>query len=251
LHFFGIWILELGISKLQAHPSCNKEEIMKNKLNATLDRFTAAARRVAGHGLVLGASGNLSARAPGGRLLITATGSWKGNLTRAEIAVCRIADAAALNGIKPSKEIGFHAGILRERPEINFVLHCNSPWATAIACRRPPVASFYVIPEIPYYIGPVPTIPYLDPGSKRLAQAVITAMRAHELVILRNHGQVVVGRDLDEVISRALYFEMACQIILAAGKFQCLPRSESAALVRQGRKHRSAWTKQLSVTSDR
>lgn len=38
---------------------------------------------------------------------------------------------------------------------------------------------------------------------------MIEAMKDHDAVLLSNHGQVVCGRDFDEVLERALFFEMA------------------------------------------
>ncbi len=204
---------------------------MKIISNACFKIFTAAAHRVATQGLVLGGSGNLSWRVSRDRMLITTTGAWMSKLSRKTVAVCRINDAATLDGNIPSKEIGFHTGIMRERANVNVVLHCNSAWATAIACREPPIRDFNVIPEIPYYIGPVAAVPFLAPGSDQLAQSVISAMREHELAILRNHGQVVLGKDFDEALARAAYFELACHIILATGgNVQHLSKSAVADL---------------------
>jgi ribulose-5-phosphate 4-epimerase/fuculose-1-phosphate aldolase len=205
-----------------------------------LNRFVTAAHRVAEYGLVIAGCGNLSWRLNDGLMLLTTTGSWMADLTLDDIAVCRTKDAATLNERKPSKEIGFHAGILRERADVNVVLHCQSPWATAIACRNPQPEDFSVIPEIPYYIGRVAVVPYLDPGSEELAQAVISAMRGHELAILRSHGQVVVGADLNEAIAKAAHFEMACQIILGAQTpVRFLPEDAIAVQRRERQVHRT------------
>ncbi|MBU4212433.1 MAG: class II aldolase/adducin family protein, partial [Verrucomicrobia bacterium] len=56
------------------------------------------------------------------------------------------------------------------------------------------------------------------PGSKALAEAVALVMQTHDLVQLRNHGQVTVGKDFRQVIQNAAYFEMACEILGHAGK---------------------------------
>ena len=42
-------------------------------------------------------------------------------------------------------------------------------------------------------------------------------MKEHDLVILKNHGQVTVGNNFDEVIQKATFFELACEVILHAG----------------------------------
>ena len=182
-----------------------------------LEEFSTAARQVAQHGLVLCGSGNLSWRVDHEHLLITATGSWLAEMSADKIALCRIADGMSLNGKKPSIEIGFHRVILHERQDINVVLHFQSPYATTLACQKTQESVFAVIPEIPYYIGPVAVVPYLNPGSDELAQTVISAMRAHNLAMMRNHGQVTVGKDFREALQRAIFFEFACGILLRAG----------------------------------
>ena len=62
-----------------------------------------------------------------------------------------------------------------------------------------------------------PRIPYLRPGSPELAKAVVEAMRKHNSVLLTNHGQVVCGKDFDQAFERAMFFEMACRIIIQSG----------------------------------
>ena len=76
-------------------------------------------------------------------------------------------------------------------------------------------------------------IPYLPPGSPELAEAVTAAIKEHDLAILRNHGQVTVGKNFNEVIEKAAYFELACKIILKAGSdVQLLSREAVANLLR-------------------
>src|SRR4030042_2086494 len=187
---------------------------MENISEKCLQEFVAAARRVAEHGLVLCSSGNLSWRLDDEHMLITMTDSWMSTMSKDQIAVCRAADGAILNGKQPSKEIHFHAAILHERSDVNAVLHFQSPYATTLSCRELQVEDFSVIPEIPYYIGPVAVVPYLTPVSHQLASAVTSAMKQHDLAILRNHGLVAVGKTIDDVIAKAAFFELACKIIL-------------------------------------
>ena len=182
-----------------------------------LEEFVIACHRVASHGLVRSSSGNLSWRVSEEHMLITATKSWMGELTREQIAICRISDGAVLNEKKPSAENGFHFGILRERSDVNVVLHFQSPYATAIACSGRDYNNYSVIPEIPYYLGQIATVPYLNPGSNELAKEVVSAMKEHVLVIFKNLGQATVGNHIDEVIQKASFFELACEIIIHAG----------------------------------
>ena len=89
-------------------------------------------------------------------------------------------------------ESTFHLGILRERPDVNVVLHFQSEYATAISCMKNKPTNFNVTAEIPCHVGSeIPVIPYYRPGSPELAKAVVEAMLEHNSVLLTNHGQVV------------------------------------------------------------
>lgn len=179
--------------------------------------FVKQAHRVGKAGLTICSSGNLSWRI-GDEVLISGTGSWVPELTPDRVSVCRFSDGEILNGVRPSMESVFHMGVMRERPEVNVVLHFQSPYATAVACMKELPKDFNVTAEIPIHVGrEIPMIPYFRPGSPELAQHVIAAMKDHNSVMLRKHGQVVCGKDFDEAFERAMFFEMACRIIVLNG----------------------------------
>ncbi len=175
--------------------------------------FAAQAQRYAGAKLMCCSSGNLSWRV-GDKAFVSGTGTWLSTLEPQEIAVCDIISGQSINNVRPSMESGFHLGILRKRPEVNVVLHFQSEYATVVACLKEKPENFNVTLEVPYHVGEVAVIPYFRPGSPELAEAVITAMKEHNAVLMSNHGQVVCGKDFDEVLERALFFEMACRIIV-------------------------------------
>jgi ribulose-5-phosphate 4-epimerase/fuculose-1-phosphate aldolase len=181
-----------------------------------LDAFVACCRDIARRGLVRCSSGNLSLRIDRERLLIKASRSWMERLAREDVSVCRVADGRLLRGRKPSVEIGFHSGVLRARPDVNVVLHVQSPAATALACRRGR-CNWAVIPEVPFYLGPVARVPYRLPGSRALADAVVEALGHHDLAVLENHGVVTAATDLDHAVQNAEFFELACEVLLRGG----------------------------------
>ena len=209
---------------------------MKAISKQVLDKFTEGCRQVAAHGLVRCGSGNLSWRIGADRMLIKSSRAWLSEMTRDAIAVCRISDEKPLTDIIPSIEIGFHAGILHRRREMNVVLHFQTPYATAIGCMRLKTIQYFVIPEAPYYLGPIAKVPYLPPGSKALAKAVTSAMQTHDIVQLRNHGQVTAGKDFRQVIQNAVYFEMACEILCHAGKEARAMSAQAAQILRAAHK---------------
>ncbi len=192
-----------------------------------IEQFLAMAHRVGDAGLTICSSGNLSWRV-GDEALVSGTGSWVPSLQREKVALCRVATGEVLNGVKPSMESGFHLGVLRERPDVDVVLHFQSPYATAVACMTDIPTNFNVTAEIPCHVGSeIPVIPYFRPGSPELAEHVKEALRTHDSCLLRKHGQVVCGKDFDEVFERAMFFEMACRIIVqSGGRYEVLTPAE-------------------------
>lgn len=192
-----------------------------------IEQFIAQAHRVGDAGLTLCSSGNLSWRI-GENALVSGTGSWVPTLSKEKVAVCKIETGEVLNGVRPSMESGFHLGIFRERPDVNVVLHFQSCYATAVACMKQVPADFNVTAEIPCHVGSeIPVIPYFRPGSPELASHVIQAMKNHNSALLQKHGQVVCGKNFDEIFERATFFEMACRIIvLSGGEYQTLSKAE-------------------------
>ena len=187
--------------------------------NEHIQEFLAQAHRVGDARLTICSSGNLSWRI-GEEALVSGTGSWVPSLQAEKVSICNIATGEVKNGVKPSMESGFHLGILRERPDVNVVLHFQSEYATAVACMNKKPTNFNVTAEVPCHVGrEIPVIPYYRPGSPELAHAVVEAMKDHNSILLTNHGQVV--------FERAMFFEMACRIIVQShGDYSVLTPQE-------------------------
>ena len=181
-----------------------------------IETFVAQAHRVGELGLTICSSGNLSWRI-GDKALISGTGSWVPSLREEQVSVCDVATGEVLNGVKPSMESVFHLGVMRERPDVGVVLHFQSPYATQVACSEVRPKSYNVTAEVPLHVGRViPEIPFYRPGSPELAEAVVNALRDRNSALMLKHGQVVCGKDFDDVVQRAMFFEMACRICVLA-----------------------------------
>lgn len=185
--------------------------------NEHVEKFVEQARRYGKERWMLCSSGDLSWRV-GNEMLVSGTGSWLRDLKKDKVAICRMMDRQCINGVKPSMEFDFHAGVYRNRQDVNVVLHFQSEFATAVACMKNKPTNFNVTAEVPCHVGKeIPVVPYYRPGSPELAAAVVEAMKDHNSILLTNHGQVVCGKDFNQVMERATFFEMACRIIVQSG----------------------------------
>ena len=181
-----------------------------------IEEFVRQAHRVGEAELTICSSGNISWRI-GDEALVSGTGSWVPALVNEKVSICRVATGEVLNGVRPSMESVFHLGIMRERPDVNVVLHFQSKYATLLACCKDRPKSINVTAEMPLHVGRViPEVPFMRPGSPELAEAVVNAMKNRNSIQLLKHGQVVCGKDFDDVFQRAMFFEMGCRIVYQA-----------------------------------
>ncbi len=185
----------------------------KMKKITEITAIVNACKKIAELRLVKCSSGNLSCRCENGNAALSATGAWLEKINEKQIATCNINSGKTIGDITPTVEAGMHLGILKNRKDVNVVLHFQSPFATAMACRKKIKQNFNCIIEVPAYIGTPAVVDFHMPGSKKLAEAVTKAMEKHNMAILKNHGLVTVGKNFDETIQRAVFFELACKII--------------------------------------
>ncbi len=184
-----------------------------------ISAFIEQAHRVGKERLQLCSSGNLSWRVNENTALVSGTGSWLPRLLPENVAVCDIVSGKQVSGAKPSMESTFHLGVLRQRKDMNVVLHFQSEYATIVSCMKEKPKNFNVVAEVPCYCGKeIPVIPYFRPGSPELAKAVTEALTDHDAVIMSKHGQAVCGKDFDDAFQKAVFLEMACGIIVRAGQ---------------------------------
>lgn len=189
-----------------------------NLPEAIINEFVDTCHDVVHRGLVKCSSGNMSMRVGKDTMLVTTTRTWIGRIRADQLALCNISDGSVIEGGRPTVEINFHSGILRERPDMDVVLHFQSPYATALACRDDLSSiNFNVIPEIPVYMGTVGIVPFHHPGSQELADAVVDVMKTHDVALLRNHGLITLAKTVDYAVQNAEFFELASSIISLNG----------------------------------
>ena len=162
-------------------------------------------RELIGSGLGMGSSGNLSVRMGEG-MLITPTGILAAELLPEQAVQVSLDGSVAPGQLLPSSEWHMHAAVYRNRPDIQAVVHCHSRYATILACAHRP------IPAIHYMIAvterdEVPLAPYATFGTDALAQSVASGLRDGLACLLANHGQIAVGRDLQQAMRVAAEVE--------------------------------------------
>ncbi|MBN2185938.1 MAG: class II aldolase/adducin family protein [Dehalococcoidia bacterium] len=205
------------------------------KLEALREEVRAVCVDLYRNGLVrnMGVGGNVSARdLDSGLIAITPSHVRYDTMKWEDILVVN-AEGEVVESkppLIPSMELRTHLLVYQECAEVNAVIHTHSPYTNVLATLYDEVPLVHV--EQIFLIGkPIPVSEYVTPGTEAMARAVVEKLKDVPAMILRNHGPVVVGRNLTEALNRALTVEDASRIYYSAcciGKPRLIPLSPNS-----------------------
>lgn len=187
------------------------------------DKVATACRILAQHGLVKGSTGHVSTREPGtDNILVRGRPRGDRGLRFAEPASIMRVDLEGrpvgdTGGVSRVSEVFLHTDLYKFRPDVNAVIHAHPPGVllcTMNGIELRPIFSGY------------------EPGAMRIAlfnQAVLfdrsitlqtpeetgpflDLMGRHDLAMMRGHGIVAAGRNVEEAVSRALALESLARL---------------------------------------
>jgi L-fuculose-phosphate aldolase len=152
-------------------------------------------RRMYARGYTASNDGNISVRLGADRLLMTPKSVCKGFMTPDMMCITDL-DGTKLQGERdPSSEMLMHLEVYRQRPDVRAVVHAHPPIATGFAVAGIPLDRA-VLAEVLTTLGSIPIAEYATPSTSELPEAVRKYIKAHDGMLLANHGALTVGGDL-------------------------------------------------------
>lgn len=190
------------------------------------------ARKMAEAGLVVASAGNVSRRVDDRLIAITPTSVPYDVLQPEEITLVNVFTGEIVDSkLAASYELPMHLVIYRARPDIGAIVHTHAPSVTALSVVRKPLPP--VIDEMMMYFGgTIEVTDYAFTGTEDVGTNVIHALGDRTGVILANHGNVCVGRDLKQALHVAITMESCARVYVQAlqlGEPVTLPPSSIAA----------------------
>ena len=189
-------------------------------------------RRLYARGYVASNDGNISVRLGDGRFITTPTGVSKGFMTPDMMVVVDDTGKKVSGDREASSELPMHLEVYRNRPDVQAVVHAHPPLATGFAVAGIPLTRA-VLAEVVTTLGSIPIAEYGTPSTKELPDAIRKYIKAHDGMLLANHGAVTCGRDVMNAYYKMETIEHFAKISLVArmlGRENLLSRDEVTRL---------------------
>lgn len=159
--------------------------------------------------------GNVSMRLPNGNILVTPSGMPYETMTTDQILMLDAEGNVIEGTLRPSVDTVALLYIYKNMPKVNAIIHTHQPYATAVGL---------ITDELPAITttlcnackGPVKVAPYSSPASLDMGVETVTHIGDRLAIILKHHGVIAVGKDLEQALFSAIYLEDTAKGYLAA-----------------------------------
>ena len=161
--------------------------------------------------LVHMSAGNKSTRTEDGLVAITPGGIKYRNMTVEDISIIDL-DGNRIEGPPPSSETPMHTAIYRQLSHVGSVCHTHSTFAMTFAMlgEEIPMANL----ELVACGAPIPVAPWACPGTSKAGEVTVelfTNRSNLRVILLRKHGLVAIGSDLEDAFDMAFNAEVGLQ----------------------------------------
>jgi L-fuculose-phosphate aldolase len=176
------------------------------------EQIVDTARRCYERGHIVAGDGNISVRVGPNRCLSSPSGVSKGWMKPEMIVVVDL-DGNPLepSAYKVSTEWPMHRSIYKARPEVNAVVHCHPPYATAFAVAGLSLDKA-ILSEVVLTLGCVPLASYGTPSTRELTDAIEPFLEFHDALLMANHGAVAYADTLEKAFNKLETLEHTCKI---------------------------------------
>ena len=178
------------------------------------EHIVEAGKRLQERFFVAANDGNISARLPDRRFLITPTGVNKGDMTEDMLLTVDEQGQVLSGDLKPTSEMKMHLAVYRQRSDVHALVHAHPPTATGFATSRIRLDQDVILPEVVFGLGRIGFSEYGTPTTEQVPEAVSREIADCDALLLANHGALTVGTSVMQAYYRMETLEMYARIRL-------------------------------------
>jgi len=192
---------------------CEQLSAEENTAVAPLRRQIADGAAILGHAGLNQGYGHLSARVPGRELFLITPRKNFNEIAPDEIEVVDFEGhkLTTNSAYRAPNELFIHACVYRARPEITSVARNQAEYVEAFGVAGVSIRPTHDFGAILMGATPVYEEPRLVTTPARGA-AMVAALGAHEALMLRGNGCLVLGRSVPEAVVRAVFLEESARL---------------------------------------
>ncbi len=194
----------------------------------------AIAHQLHQRGWVANHDGNISVRLAGKRWLLTPTAMSKRVLVENDLLIVDANGRVLQGGRRPFSEFKMHMAIYDARPDVQAVVHCHAPAATALSVLAVEVDPQLIAEAVVSLGDRVPMAQYHFPNSAEAIAELRQLAQDHDVVTMQNHGLLGWGDDLEQAFLRSELVEHLATIqqrAMLAGEPRRIPRADVERLL--------------------
>lgn len=176
--------------------------------------------------------GNVSMRMGDGNILVTPSAMPYETMQPEDICVLDPDGNKIESNFKPSSDTPALVYIYKHRKDINAIIHTHQPYATALGF----VTDYFepcLVTQIDALRGGVNVAPFTISSDEGMGVETVDNIGNSFAVILKGHGVIAVGPDMNCCLTAAVYLEESAQTYLAAkaagAKIEPLPEEQVKA----------------------
>lgn len=183
-----------------------------NSISELKQEIVTACRVLDNEG-VMDELGHFSARCPEGDRIMMNGGISPAQVCEDDLIVLDLEGNKLEGKLDPPKEIPLHLALYQKRPEIRAIAHTHPPATTALSTVGIALRAIDNTGAIVFGSGFVPVYEtYGLVDSFEMGYEIEKTMGSRTLVVLKGHGNIVTGRNIDEACLDAIWAEKAAQM---------------------------------------
>ncbi len=169
-------------------------------------------------GFVTETEGNLSARLSEDRFLVTPSHVPYEKRQVDDVVLIDPEGEVIKGSRRPTSETRMHLAVYKARPDVSGIVHAHPVYCTMLAVMGEPLRP--ILDEmLPYLGGVIEVTQFAPSGSAEIAAECVKSLGNRAAVLLANHGNLCVGKNMSRAFQTAKYVEKYARIYLQALSF--------------------------------